>query len=215
MAISLISHVAKTASGTSAGINTTGANLLVFGASGTGSVPTLTDSNSNVWLQLVSHVAASNRIATLAIAQLAATVGAGQTFTTSPAPAPSSCIAAFALTTPLLALANARNGATSVTSLAPGSLTSVSTNCLAIAFLAYRDTTTVTINDGFTILDQNPFISGTAVGSCLAYKILSSTGTVNPTFSWTNASDASAVTLLFGEPNSGGGGSAGGSYAFA
>lgn len=218
MAIALVSHVAKTTSGTTAGIDTTGATFLVVavGYISTGAssgTPVLSDSNSNTWVRIANGLVA-NASVDLQVC-LNPTVGAGHTFTVSAAGAPSFCVAAFSGTATDFQCGRAVNNSTaSGTSVQPGSVTPTRDNCALVAALAYRDTTTVSVNSSFTITDQNPFASGIAIGCVLAYRVETTATAVNPTFSWTNAVGATAMQIEVQPPPTGGGGG-GGAWAFA
>ena len=144
--------------------------------------------------------------------------GGSHTFTTAQSNSfPTMCVAAFSGTatdfTPGFPVKN--NHSNAATSIQAGSVTPTVNNCLVVAGMSYRDTTTISISGGFTIAQQAPFIAATAIGSAIAYLIQTTAGAANPTWSWTNSLAANACIQFYQSPVSGGGGSAGGAWAYA
>jgi hypothetical protein len=197
MAIALVANVASNAGTnaavTTAGIDTTGANLIVV-AVGYNTVGTLTDSKSNTWTALTTRGSAPGSKLYYCVPS---SVGAAHTFTWT-ASFPSICVAAFsgAHATPF-DLENGNNAGVSVTSIQPGSITPSEDNELVIAGFGYNGTQTVSINGGFTISDQKPLNSGVAYGSAMAYLIQTTAAAANPAWSWTGAQNAAASIASF------------------
>ena len=216
MAIALVSNVAYSAGGSSGGtsssIDTTGATCLIAIVGNENVLGTFSDSKSNVWTQLgLSQISGSAAVS--AWIAMNPTVGSGHTFTAGSSTSfPTFCVGAFSgvATSFALHLPMKTNNATA-TSIQAGSITPAANNCVVIAGMAYRDTTTISINGGFSITNQNPFIGATAVGSAMAYLVQTSAAAANPTWSWTNSLLSCAILLaLQPTPASGGG-----SYATA
>jgi hypothetical protein len=210
MAIALVSHVAKTSSGTSAAIDTTGSSLiLVVVGNTTAGESSVSDSNGNTWLRLFYGPVNTGRVWIYGCAN--PTVGSGHTFTVTTAN-PSFCVAAFSGTGdyPFFKMWTS-NGSSGATSIQAGSITPTANGGLVIAALAYRDTTAVSIDGGFTITDQNPYVGAVAVGSALAYLIQGGAAAANPTWNWTNSAICTALLGAVRPPASGGGGA----FAFA
>lgn len=218
MAIALVAHVARATPGTSASINTTGANFIaiiagaIVSSGATPGLPTITDSKSNVYSLVGSAIPTNNACACLLYVCANPTVGSGHTFTCANAFS-SICVAAFSGVETVfpMGLPTSNTTATTGTSIQPGSLTPAIDNCLMIAGVAYRDTTTITVNQSFSITDQNVFSSGVAIGAALAYIIETTATAKNPTFSWTNSAANDAVMAYFRTtiPAAGGGGAFG------
>lgn len=212
MAIALVAHTSRAANGTTAGIDTTGATLLVAAVAWTqGSAAytnTPTDSKSNLWMSVAimqGEIAQTTADVNLWVS-VNPTVGAAHTFTCG-AGSPAMAVAAFSGVATTYPIGQSRlKGATSVTSVQPGSLTPPLDNNLVITAIGYRDTTALSINGSFTISDQVAFSSGVNVGIGLAYLIQTSAAAANPTWSWTNASNTTCSIAYFQPTVSAGGG---------
>ncbi len=208
MAIAFVANVAKTTNGTSGAIDTTGANLIVVvvgwlasGASSTDMV-TVVDSKSNNYFLVGKRVSINGTVGIFVCTD--AIVGSGHTFTVTGG-LNSYCVAAFS---GAYGVRNATNGVqVTSTSVQPGSLTPPIDGCLLVAGLGDRTVNTISVDSGFTITDQNPFASGTAVGAALAYKIQTSAGAEDPTFSWSDSQIACANMAIIEPTPSGGGAS--------
>jgi hypothetical protein len=203
MAIALVATTKKASSGTSPSIDTTGANLIVFGVNTVSDFAvTFTDNKGNLYYRLVSS-AVTTGFASIywSFGDSLVSVGSGHTFTVT-GNFPSFEVAAFSGVSTTFALdKNFKRNNLTGTSVQAGSLTPSVADCLILAAMAYRDTTTVSIDSGFTITDQNPFSGGVACGGALAYLIQSGgPSAVNPTWSWTNSAVAAAVALNLRSP---------------
>jgi hypothetical protein len=226
MAIALVANVKYSAGGSAGGttgsVNTTGANLIVGiigfeNASGQQTLPlAFSDNKSNVYL-LGAQSAISSTDGVALYYCVSPTVGSGHTFSTTQNNSfPTCCVAAFSGLAAdfTIGFPYKNNHTAGATSIQAGSLTPTVNNCLVIAGMAYRDTTSVSIGGGFTISDQAPFIGGTAIGSSLGYLIQTSAAAANPTWSWTNSVAADAVLMIF-QPTVSASASAGGARAYA
>lgn len=94
---------------------------------------------------------------------------------------------------------DAQNGATndSAMSLQAGSVTPSEDGCLIITSIGFSASNTLSIDQGFTILDQIDFVNGQHFGIAIAYKIQTTAAAVNPTWSWGATSQASAVIAVY------------------
>jgi hypothetical protein len=137
----------------------------------------LADSKSNTWIPLVEY-GGGPRIRLFYC--LGPTVGSGHTFTgTASGGFPS--VSVLALSGVLAASAfDAENGAAAVQ---PGSVTPSEDNEILITSLSFYPSNTVSINSGFTISNQVDFSNGVNMGLAMAYKIQTSAGAENPTWS--------------------------------
>lgn len=204
MAIALVAHAgaasANSSTATTAGIDTTGANLLVasiafidFGGSNV-----VTDSNGNTWTALTEFGGSGASRAEKMFYCVNPTVGAGHTFTGS-APFPSVCVAAFsgADSTPF----DQESGA--VGSVQPGSITPAGDNELFVTGIACTDAGTQTIDQGFSVTDS---VGNGAnnIGCALAYLIQTTGAAQNP--SWNPGSSGRTAMATFKASAGGGGG---------
>lgn len=172
----------------SASVTTTGASILIAVTSAfVGANPiNMADSKGNTWSKLTERAGTFLRVQIHYVAN--PSVGTLHTFTAteSGGGALTSEIAAFsdAITTSPF---DQQNGATSdsTSTLATGSITPGQNSELIIAGLTDAYTGTVSINGGFTITNQQPFVSSpTQWGSALAYLIQTTATAANPT--WTS-----------------------------
>ena len=79
----------------------------------------------------------------------------------------------------------------------PGSVTPLLNGDLVVTSLAFFPGTTVSVNNGFTITDQLPGVSGTNFGGALAYLVQATAAAINPTWSLSTGTAAtqSAATI--------------------
>lgn len=198
-AISLVAHAKAGGDGnvsTTAGANTTGANLIVLGIPWYigGADPVITDSKGNAWTSLTRHDASS--ISSFRLFYCASpVVGTGHTFTaTAAGSAPLVCMLAFSGcdTVPF----DKQNGAGTsggADVLQTGSVTPAVANSVVITGVTW-DTTgqTAAIDGGFTISDQADLLSGSNMGGAAAYLIQTTATAANPT--WTFAAGGGHLT---------------------
>lgn len=187
MAIALLTHASAAGSAGGAitpSIDTTGAKLIVACIDGfTGGGDSFTDSKSNTWVGL-TYTNTGTVGTRIYYCTNPSSVGSGHTFTTNAAFS-SICVACFSGVLTASSPFDQQNthSATSGSTIASGSVTPTQDNELLIAAFGGDATGTNSINGGFTITDQRPFIGGTCYGCSLAYLIQTSAAAANPT--WT------------------------------
>lgn len=198
MAFSVIANTGGGGNGasvTSGGINTTGANVAIVGVvkwrDGSGinaAVGHFTDSNANTWNKLTNWTTANGLQCVLAWSVLSS-VGAGHTFTYNDGGSESfPSLAVLALSGAHASPFDQQSGTNggSGTSAQPGSITAVSNDQVFVTIFLIDSPGSngnSTIDSGFTISNQTNFSVGQWVGSALAYKIQTTAGAENPT--WT------------------------------
>ncbi len=189
--------------GTTGSITTTGAKLIVLATTyynPSAANVVVSDNKSNTWTALTAQ-ASSNSVARLYYC-INPTVGTGHTFTISGSAIYGTIMAqAYSCdTTPVYqAITGANLG--SVTSGQGGSITPTEDNCLIVTALnAWRATGGFSINSGFTITDSAPEIGSSSFGMAFAYKIQTTAGAENPTWSWTTNAEETRITIAVFEP---------------
>lgn len=204
MAYSLIAHTsAQSADGSNvvtSAIDTSGATILVVAVSSflPGGAVTITDSKGNTWTSLTAHSQTNNRLC-LHYAKNP-TVGSGHTFTGAASSTfPGLAVQAWsgAHTT---APADQENGAATPTAsaLATGSVTPSQDNELVVSGASFSSmTNTLAIDNGFTVSDQAPLVSGQAMGIAFAYKVQTTAAAVNPAWSWSGNDEAAVAIATF------------------
>lgn len=193
----LIAHVTTSGNTASAGINTTGATCLVCGLvwDQADTQPTITDSNSNVWLGLTARGPSTDTRFRL-FYSVAPIVGAAHTFTaTAVFTSQALAVGAFDTVSGVLPF-DQENGSSnnSTASFPTGSITPTTDGQLIVAGLGIGANKTVAIDSSLTISDQLAF-GGGHYGVALAYYYQPTAGAINPSWSWTgntNATDAIA-----------------------
>jgi hypothetical protein len=179
----LLAHTIGT--GTTSGIDTTGADLIVAAVCGTPGF-NFSDSNSNTWTEF-SPSYSNNGVDTNARFYYSQhpTIGAGHTFTYSD----NVSMVAIVAFSGSAGLPDQHSGATGApgSSLAVGSITPTQAGELVVAFVGNGavGTSGYLVDSGFTITDSISSIFGVRYGGAFAYKVQTSAATVNPTFSWT------------------------------
>lgn len=187
--------------GTTTGINTTGADLLVamiasYAPGGSGTLSDLVGGNSNTWVPLTAQTGAIVKGQFFYAKN--ATVGSGHTFTfTGSGVYPSISVMAFSgsdLTAPF----DQENGAnTAGSSIATGNVTPSTNNQIIVAASGFNQPgVTMSIDSGFTGLVQTT-ASGSVEGNAMAYLIQTTAGSVNPTLTPSSVSSLSAVIATF------------------
>lgn len=214
MAITLI---ASTSAGSSDGnsvttgaIDTTGASLLVVAINSYALVnlPTLSDSKTNTWNQLTAWFTTGDGVMQVCLFYAVnPTVGSGHTFTASEdASFAAIGVMAFggANTTSPFDAEN-QNEATG-TSLQPGSVTpSEDGEVLVTALGVTSSATGHSINSSYILEEEIGYASGEHFGIEMAYIIQGSAAATNPTWSWSNSENKSAVIACFKAATGGGG----------
>jgi hypothetical protein len=223
MSLALLSggHVTipgTTSGTTSAGIDTTGASLLIVAVARHGftSDPTLTDSYGNTWLPLTPYAGFIGYV--LVYYAKNPTVGTGHTFTLAGGNTfPSACVAAFtgADTSAPFDVENG-NGVSypSSTTIQTGTLTPSQDDSLIIAALASAPNggpSGYTIDSSFTLIDTVDAINGQSSGSGLAYFLQTTAAAKNPTWTLSTAGDGFGLAAAINswKPAAGGGGGGG------
>lgn len=189
---------------TTAGIDTTGANLIILalGYYGDGGAVTITDSKSNTWTPRTAYKdVGSGTTIRLYYAENPGSVGAAHTFTASSSGAfPSIAVACFAGAA-TATVYETENGATtnSATSLQAGSITPSGDDRLVTGALAngQDQTGSITINGSYNLTNTVEHSAGNHIGVSLAYIIQTTAAATNPTWSWTNATNAGATIAAF------------------
>jgi len=211
MAFSLIASVgAGSTNGnnvTTAGITTTGANLIIIGVASysVNTIETVSDSKSNTWTRLTIYTEGTGGGAgarhTLYYC-LAPTVGTGHTFTASGTTIfPSINVVAFS-GAKVTAVFDVENGAAGFV-YQPGSVTPSQNNSLIVTGIhSWQSSIPNTINSGFTVSTTQNYIGGQRFGAGLAYLIQSTAAAVNPTWTSNNptAHDAVGIAVFKPEP---------------
>jgi hypothetical protein len=195
----LVGHVgAQSGDGnstTTAGLNTTGATLLVLSAAWvySGSA-TISDSKGNTWTPLTGQVA-SPQCQVQLFYVVNPTVGTGHTFTVSGTtifPA----VTVTAWTGQAASPVDQQNGNTATaTTVATGSVTPSQSNELLIATTCHNNQYTSSINSSFTISDDENGMASFAYGNVMAYLVQGSASAVNPTFSGNGSSNTWAAAI--------------------
>lgn len=224
MAIALVTSAmlptGVTGATTSTPLNTTGANLLIFGCASK-LLPTVSDSKSNTWTPLTSQNAGTGHESRCQLHYVTnPTVGTNHDF--------SWAYAGYGSTTGfVLAFSGAdtsspfdqQNGSfdnTEASSIAPGSITPTQDNEVVIALATFTDDFTSgsgSINGGFTIAHQRNYSAGPCNGGLIAYLIQTTAAAANPTITAPTGPDPlTAVIASF--KAAGGGGGGGGSSGF-
>ena len=202
-----IAHVVSTTAGASApgttvttsSVDTTGANLLVVAVSYYGSAndPTLSDSKGNTWTGLTARESNGTSPAVRLYWCKPTSVGSGHTFTAAQAGSfPVVSMSAFsgAATSPY----DQESGtavATGSTSYQPGSITPSENNCVLVTGVATAGTSH-SVNSSFNATATDNLASN-HIGGGIAYKIQTTAGAENPTWSWTTSTNRAAAMASF------------------
>lgn len=207
MSFVLKGHVSATGNTTGAGptsaIDTSGANLIVLTITYLVNSVFPVDSKSNTYTKAVDTTSSGGDQGVQIWYCFNPTVGSGHTFTVSSGgtgniyPAMEVSAWSGAITSPLGPTAHALSG--TATSIQPGSITPAHDNALIISGCTSQITTsTINVDSGFTITDQDPQVGGTNYGGAQAYLIQGSAAAVNPTWSnFPNNSCASAIAAFY------------------
>lgn len=193
--------IASTASGTNnsgtttSAIDTTGATLIVIAVNYYSINTSVTDSKSNVWNSITSYTAASKNSTRLYYC-INPIVGSGHTFTLSePGSYPNIGVCAFGGGYFQYQQETGQRTDTTSTSYQPGSLTPTSDNCVLVSSIGTSGTS-ISINSSFTATTVNNS-PGNYIGGGIAYKIQTTAGAENPTWSWTTSSSPASALAVF------------------
>ncbi len=205
MGFTLIAHttvVGNKDGGTSAAIDTTGADLIVWTIShAVANNPGYSDNQSNFYTQPGSAVRDGNNHGELEWRyKFNPTTSVSHTFTVSGTDSyPSCCVTAWSGSGSFLDGQSAGAGTASATSLQPGSITPSQDNCLVISGFCTSGSLgdTGSIDSGFTLSDQIG-AHATYFGDMCAYLIQGSAAAANPTFTLSgSATEIAAQSLVF------------------
>lgn len=195
--------------GTTTGIDTTGADLIVVYVSSThfGSNPSLSDSKGNTWTALTRYSDSGGDVSIKGFYCVAPSVGSGHTFTVSG----SYMYASIAVVGLVGAKATSpfdqeAGSAASGTSLSPGSVTPSEGNEIVLSALNVNPAATASIDGGFTVLGYKALVGGSSLGIALAYLIQTSATAANPAWSWTGSQTSVGCSSTFKAAAGGGGG---------
>lgn len=204
MAITLINSLATqppgTNGGTSAAIDTSGADFLLLGvvSYAFAAAPTVADSKSNTWAPLTAHTSGQTRVCWHYVAN--ASVGSGHDFTASS----STSYLAFAV----LAFSGVKlaapfdqesaAGIVAATSAAAGSVTPSEDNELIASLIGWDTANSgYSIDSGFSIAQSLTFTAAPAFGVGVAYKVQGAAAAVDPAWSWTASSSGAITSATF------------------
>lgn len=191
----------------SAGIDTTGAKLLVLLVSFFSGNPTpIVDSYGNTWHAIATANSSTNF--TGLYYAWNPTVGTGHTFTVDPSAVfPTICVMAFdgvqTASDPLDQQAS--NSGNANASLQPGSVTPSVNGELLISGIGLGSSSGWAIDSGFTIQETNAFAGGAAFATLFAYFAQAVAGALNPQWTWTPSVYNAGVNATFKPAPSGGG----------
>lgn len=187
---------------TTAGINTTGANLIVAVATnyaGSAQPTTMSDSRSLSWTSRTLYEGIDLGIQVFYAAN--PTVGAAHTFTaTNFNGYPSVAVIAFSGAA-TAAPYDVENGAVqaSGTTVSTGSVTPSANNEVLVTGLVHGDPTVsaASIDSSFTVSNQVAYASGDHIGIAMAYKIQTTAGAENPQWTWMAAGAGAGSIATF------------------
>jgi hypothetical protein len=213
MAFALIDSVSVGSTGggtvTSAAIDTTGADLLVLALSwyDAEAAPTISDSETNTWTALTARDGNHSGAAVQFYYVEAPAVDGSHTFSANGAGHFGS-IAVLALSGAAASSAfDVQNGATtaSAATLQPGSVTPGEDNELVVCALGSSQALTETIGDSFTKEEDVEYAGSNHMGVALSYKIQTSAGAENPTWTFGATAQGAAAIATFKSDGGGGG----------
>jgi hypothetical protein len=177
------------ANATTAGVNTTGATLIVIATNTAPNTSTVTDSKSNTYTLIRSTAAGDGSLQKLFYC-VNPTVGAAHTFTVNGATTfPAIAVLAFSGTISGL---DQNNGAAT---LSPGSVTPAQDSEVLVSGLFTDNITgTPTCDNGFTVQEIKAHAGGVSYGIAIAYKI--QTTKAAQAITWTATSTSATATSI-------------------
>jgi hypothetical protein len=196
---SLIAHATANggSSGTTAGTNTTGANLIIISASWFSGAATISDNKGNTYTALAAHGDTDGQYSNQFYYCVSPTVGSGHTFTLAAAFGVIN-VAAFSLSsgTPAFDTQNGLNFSfANTTSFQPGSVAPAGNNELFVTSAAWNQTgVSASIGSSFIITDQAQQ-GANALSGALAYKIQTAGGSENPTWTFSGTINAGSSSI--------------------
>jgi hypothetical protein len=203
MAYAVITNAAAAGSGSAAttgAIDTTGANLIVIAGTSYDVPITAADSKGNTWSVLTEY---DSDVRVRLFYCLDPIVGSGHTFTINSASGfPSVAVIALSGAAAASVFDQINGSATAQA----GSVTPSEDNEILIAAVSFTTSNTVSIDGSFTITNQSDYAGGGAIGIGLAYKIQTSAGAENPTWTPSGTFGDRASTIASFKAAAGGGG---------
>jgi hypothetical protein len=204
MAIALVANTgaqsADSNSVTTAGINTTGATLLVAVVSYFPGSVSLSDSVGglgNTWVQAVDS-GGTPGVSAIWYVKNPTHVGSGHTFTQNVSGSfPSIDVLAFSGTDTSANVDQINSVGNGAPPQATGSVTPSADNEVVVSGFAINTTGSDSIDSGFTITDQQPSIAGLCVGGAAAYLIQTTATAVNPTWDGTHGFGCGVTIATF------------------
>lgn len=200
MAIALVASVSKLGTGNSAGVNTTGATLLVtLVSSATVTVGSRTDLDSltNTWT-LIGAIRTGGPFGqqcALYYVNGSPSVGSGHTFNDTAETTPYIGMLAFSGTATSSALDQVTGAAAQTSPAHAGSLTPSANNAVVV-FGGGGYATTQSMDGGFTLQEHGDGAAGVNYSGALGYLIQTTAAAANPGLtSSPNVGDATGVTL--------------------
>lgn len=198
MAFALIASAAG--QGSTSGIDTTGANLILVNGGGSygGSSTSISDSKGNTWTPLTvvgSPADAGSRI----FYCYNPTVGTGHTFSYAESFSSTAVTAWSGAATSPFDVENGFGPASGTfTTVQPGSVTPSQSNELIVTGIgAGGNSGAYSLDSGFTVAAQMAAVSGTRYGSGIGYVVQSAAAAVNPTWTLATAGSVAAVIASF------------------
>lgn len=190
---------------TTPGVDTTGATLLVAVVSDWPSTgPSgISDSKGNTWRTLTSRVTTvRNRILyAWDHGGTALSVGSGHTISTTSGNFQTIDFLAFSGTQTSSDPLGQQNGTTAnAASVSAGSITPATNGEVIIAGVGEDGSNTLSINSGFTITNQDPFVGGAHFGGAAAYLVQATAAAINPAWSAAGSFNAALNIVSFKAP---------------
>lgn len=207
MPIALVSNV-KAAPGANGGttgsIDTTGATLLAVVVAtwqgGTDGTESVTDNKGNTYSKATLYPHTSSPAVRLFYC-VGGTVGSGHTFTYSDTNSYAAILATAwsgTATSSAFDQENGSNTGAAGTSRQPGSVTPTEDNELLISGLCWDGSISgLGIDSSFTLLDSQAYSAANNMGGAVGYKIQTTAGAENPTWSWTSSVFSAADIATF------------------
>lgn len=187
-------------------INTTGANLIVISVAWYSTEDySVSDSEGNSYTPLTTRTGGSQKNKLFWCVN--PNVGSSHTFTaTTPGGSGYPVIGVVAVSGAHSSPFDQQNGngATSGTSLQPGSITPSENGCLVVTGLDCGVGVSISINGGFTA-DTIGYVGAVNIGGGIARLIQTTAAAVNPTWSWTDTAESAASIASFKSADGGSG----------
>jgi hypothetical protein len=159
---------------------------------------TFSDSAGNIWSQLTAETSSEGGFTARLYYCVNPITSASHTVTVVGLGYPVVCFAAFSGT--ISSLVDQQNGAvdngSAVITLQPGSITpSINGELVLVGLGCGGGPATYSIDSGFAITDQFPWLAGTHYGAALAFQVQAVAAPVNPTWTATTGIDGPASSI--------------------